>query len=327
MIDFGNDIFKMTTLTDAISKLPYVPQQIAKMGLFAVQGVPTTSILVEELRGVLSILQTKRRGEAGNVAKNGKRKTRSFAIPHIPFDDEILAEALQDVREFGSDNQLVAQAKVIADKLAEMKTSHEATLEYHRAGALNGVILDADGSTIYNLFTEFDITQQTLNFALGTKTTDVNAKCLAIIRLVEKALGGMGYAGIHCFCGSTFFDALTGHESVKSAYYRYRDSEMLRTDNRKGFSFGNITFEEYRGTVDSKVFVGANTARFFPTGVGIYKTYFAPADFMEAVNTIGQQYYAKAEPKKFNRGVDIHTQSNPLNICTMPGVLVAGTNT
>ena len=328
MIDFGNDIFKMTTLTDAINKIPFVPSRIGQLGIFQSQGVPTTSIVIEERKGILALLQTKRRGEPGLITRNAKRKTRSFAIPHIPYDDEILAESIQNVREFGSEDQMQAVVKVIADKLAEMRQSHEATLEFHRCGALNGIILDADASTIFNLFTEFGITQQTLNFALGTATTDVRKKCTAMLRFIEKALGNAGYTGVRALCGSDFFDALIGAESVKAAYYRYQDSVNLRNDPRNGFEFGGITFEEYRGKVDTTQFVGANTARFFPVGVpNLFKTYFAPADFIETVNTIGLPYYAKSEPMKFNRGVEIHTQSNPLCLCTMPGVLVAGTNT
>ena len=48
----------------------------------------------------------------------------------------------------------------------------------------------------------------------------------------------------------------------------------------------------------------------------------APADFNETVNTLGQPLYAKQEPRKFERGTDLHTQSNPLPMCHRPGVLV-----
>ncbi|HNN17418.1 MAG TPA: major capsid protein, partial [Giesbergeria sp.] len=35
-----------------------------------------------------------------------------------------------------------------------------------------------------------------------------------------------------------------------------------------------------------------------------------------------QPLYAKQEPRKFDRGTDLHTQSNPLPMCHRPGVLV-----
>jgi hypothetical protein len=61
----------------------------------------------------------------------------------------------------------------------------------------------------------------------------------------------------------------------------------------------------------------------FPLGtVDTFGTYFAPADFNETVNTLGQPLYAKQEPRKFERGTDLHTQSNPLPMCHRPGVLV-----
>ncbi len=61
----------------------------------------------------------------------------------------------------------------------------------------------------------------------------------------------------------------------------------------------------------------------FPLGtVDTFGTYIAPADFNETVNTLGQVLYAKQEPRKFERGTDLHTQSNPLPMCHRPGVLV-----
>jgi hypothetical protein len=39
------------------------------------------------------------------------------------------------------------------------------------------------------------------------------------------------------------------------------------------------------------------------------------------VNTLGLPIYAKQSPQKFDRGSDLHTQSNPLPMCLRPGVL------
>jgi hypothetical protein len=53
-----------------------------------------------------------------------------------------------------------------------------------------------------------------------------------------------------------------------------------------------------------------------------FKTIYAPADFLETVNTIGIPLYAKQEMRQYNRGLDLHMQSNPLPMCFRPGVLV-----
>lgn len=91
-------------------------------------------------------------------------------------------------------------------------------------------------------------------------------------------------------------------------------------------------FEEYRGkasyvkadgSAETREFIAPGEAHAFPLGtIDTFGTYVAPADFNETVNTLGQPLYAKQEPRKFERGTDLHTQSNPLPMCHRPGVLV-----
>jgi hypothetical protein len=97
---------------------------------------------------------------------------------------------------------------------------------------------------------------------------------------------------------------------------------------RSGFAFGGVIFEEYRGQASNVAgssvrFIAAGEAHAFPLGtIDTFSTYVAPADFNETVNTLGQELYAKQAPRKFERGTDLHTQSNPLPMCHRPGVLV-----
>ena len=42
----------------------------------------------------------------------------------------------------------------------------------------------------------------------------------------------------------------------------------------------------------------------------------------QTANTLGRPPYAKQEPRKFDRGTDLHTQSNPLPMTHRPAVLV-----
>ena len=253
---------------------------------------------------------------------------RSFTIPHIPHDDVILPEEIQGIRAFGTENELEAMANVVTDHLQSMRNKHAITLEHLRMGALKGNILDADGSTLYNLFDEFEITPKTVNFALGTASTDVKKKCLEVLRYIEDNLRGEFMTGVHCLVSPEFFDALTSHSKVKEAYERWEEGAALRNDMRSGFTFGGITFEEYRGQAtdpdgNTRRFIASGEGHCFPTGTAeSFVTYFAPADFNETVNTLGLPLYAKQCPRKFDRGTELHTQSNPLPLCLRPGVLV-----
>jgi hypothetical protein len=325
---FTDTAFSMSELTKAINILPNMYGRCEALNLFPAKSVRQRSIAIEEKNGVLNLLPTQIPGAPGTVGTRGKRKMRTFSIPHIPHDDVVLPEEVQGIRAFGSENELQSVASVLTDHLQTMRNKHAITLEHLRMGALKGVILDADGSTLLNLYEAFEITPKVVSFALSTATTDIKKKCLDVKRYVEDNLRGEYMTAIHALVSPEFFDALTSHSKVKEAYERWEDGAALRNDMRAGFTFAGITFEEYSGQAtdpDGNVrrFIAAGEAHCFPLGtLDTFSTYFAPADFNETVNTLGKPMYAKQEPRRFERGTDLHTQSNPLPMCHRPGVLV-----
>ena len=52
------------------------------------------------------------------------------------------------------------------------------------------------------------------------------------------------------------------------------------------------------------------------------QTIYAPADYIETVNTVGLPFYAKQQLMDFDKGVEIETQSNPLCINTRPRTVI-----
>jgi hypothetical protein len=318
----------MAALTAAINILPNRYGRIENLGLMPARPVRQRQIIVEEMNGVLNLLPTLPPGSPGTVGTRGKRALRSFVIPHIPHDDVVLPEEVQGIRAFGSETETEALAGVIARHLDTMRNKHAITLEHLRMGALKGVILDADGSVLYDLFDEFGIAQQSVNFALGNGNTNVKEKCIKTLSLIEDNLKGEFMNGVHCLCSPEFFSALTGHAKVEKAFETWQQGAILINDVRRGFTYAGITFEEYRGQATDiagtvRRFIAPGEAHAFPLGtVDTFASYFAPADFNETVNTVGQPLYAKQEPRKFDRGTDLHTQSNPLPMCHRPGVLI-----
>lgn len=332
---FSNRAFSVISLTDAINKVPFVPGRIGQLGIFAESGVSTTSIMIEEREGSLNLIETTSRGAPAVQNQLNKRKARSFVVPHIALEDTILADEIQNVRAFGSESQLESLEQVIQFRLAEMARKHDATLEHLRVGAIKGQILDADGSTVlYDLFSEFGVTPYSeVDFDLDNPTPAEGAikkKCHDIRRKIEDELGAQPYDHIHAFCGSAFFDDLVAHPEVKAAYERYLDGLFLRQGQARGsFEYAGIVFEEYRGKVGTVDYTDSNKAHFFPVGVpGLFRQYNAPADFVETANTIGLPRYAKqAVDQEFGRWVKLHTQSNPLPICTRPRTLIKAKRT
>jgi len=324
---FDNAAFSMSALSTAINILPNNYGLMDQMNLFPAKPVRFRQIAIEEKNGVLSLLPTLPVGSPGTVGKRGKRKLRSFAIPHIPHEDVVLPEEVQGIRAFGMESELQSISNVMVEHLQTMRNKHAITLEHLRMGALKGVILDADGSVLYDLYDEFEITPKVVDFKFSNKDLDVKEVCLGIKRYIGKNLQGEFMTGVHCLVSSTFFDKLTGHANVKEAYKDWQTGLALRSDMRTGFTFAGITFEEYFGEASdgttTRSFIEEGEGHVFPEGtVDTFATYFAPADFNETVNTLGQPLYAKQEPRKFDRGTDLHTQSNPLPMCHRPGLLV-----
>jgi hypothetical protein len=325
---FDNPAFNMAALTAAINIIPNRYGLLGEIGLFAPKPVRTRSVLVEEYAGRLTLLPTRPVGSPGTVAQAGKRRVRSFIIPHIPHDDVILPDEVQGLRAFGSETEMEALSSVMARHLADLRNKHAITLEHLRMGAIKGQILDADGSVLVDLFAEYGITQQTLAFDLANANANIKKKCYDLLRAVEDNLLGEVSTGVMVLCSPEFFDALTTHPKVEAAYARWQEGQVLIDDMRAGFTFAGITFREYRGQVTApdgttRRFIAAGEAHAFPLGtMDTFATYFAPADFNETVNTLGQELYAKQEPREFDRGVNLHSQSNPLPMCHRPGVLV-----
>jgi hypothetical protein len=161
---FLNPGFSMTSLTAAINLIPNRYGRLEALNLFPAKPVRTRQIIVEEYAGRLNLLPTKPPGSPGTVGERGKRKLRSFVIPHIPHDDVVLPEEVQGIRAFGSETEMEAISGVLARHLETMRNKHAITLEHLRMGALKGVILDADGSVLHDLFDVFKLTPTTVNF-------------------------------------------------------------------------------------------------------------------------------------------------------------------
>jgi len=330
---FDNPGFSMASLTAALNILPNRYGRVEQLGLFPAKPVRTRQIIVEEYAGQLNLLPTRPVGSPGSVGTRGNRTLRSFIIPHIPHDDVVLPEEVQGIRAFGSETEMEAISGVMARHLETMRNKHAITLEHLRMGALKGQILDADGSTIYDLFAEFGLTQTTVGFDLANAASEIKNHCYDLLSTIEDKLQGEYMTGVHVLCSPEFFRALTSHKEVKTAYTNWQQGIMLISDVRSGFTFTGVTFEEYRGQASDasgnvRRFIAPGEAHAFPLGtIDTFATYFAPADFNETVNTLGQPLYAKQEPRKFDRGTDLHTQANPLPMCHRPGVLVKLTAT
>lgn len=339
MLDvFNSNAFTVTSLATAMREIKYIPSRIGALGIFETSSVSTTSIAVEKQDdGSLILVPSSPRGGPGQTIGGGNRSLQSLRIPHFQRNDAIMADAVQDVRQFGSEAALETVMAAVAEKARRHSQHFALTEEYHRLNVIkSGRLLDADGDVIFDYFAEFGETQpDEIDFDLDNASPASGAlrkKCTGVVRQIGEALGGLPFTGVMALMGSAFADDFYAHPEVRESYLGWQAAAELRSGtvaaggNPVPLSFGGISWEEYRG--GGAVSVDADKCHIFPLGVpDLFKTVYAPADYIETVNTMGQRLYAKQWPMPNNKGVNLEFQMNAIHYCTRPRVLIRGKRT
>lgn len=326
---FAGSAFSMVSLTGAVNKMDYVPQLLGSLNIFDPMPVRTRDVWVDQRDGALALIPVSPVGAPPEELAGDLRKAVPFKTQRLAKGFTIYAEEVQGIRAFGAESEYVGVQTEYIRRLSRVRDDMELTHEYHRLGALQGVLLDADGtSVIYNYFTQFGIAEPAaINFELTTDTTDVRGKCAQVIRAMTRSAKGAFTPAteIHALVGDTFFDNLIKHPMVKETYLNWTAASDLRQGKAFGdFVFGGIVWHNYRGTDDNDtVAIGANEAKFFPVGArDVFKKAMAPAEFGPYVNTPGQDTYAlnivDRDRAAWSRG---EIYSYPLYLCQRPDVL------
>jgi hypothetical protein len=327
---FTPDGFTRVELAQFVKKIPTPYQLLDSLGLFPTRGVTTKTVAVEDLIETRGLLPSLAVGAPPTENSSDKRSLRSVATFHFALHDAIRPQDVQNVRAAGQDAALESLGAATMAKQEKMIGRLYETLEWLRMGALQGVILDGDGSTeLLNLFTLFGATQRTTSFALNNSATDVLGLCLDEKDYLEANLQGAIMTGMPmALCSPTFFKSFVTHTLVKQAFQYYQaNGQNLASDYRGGFVFGDIVWRSYAGSFTntegtSSALIAAKSAYLFPQGAGIGKTLVSPADFIDTVNSPGVLINFKQELMKYNKGYDLLLESNPLPICYRPELVV-----
>ncbi|MDT3679864.1 MAG: major capsid protein [Burkholderiaceae bacterium] len=323
----NDDLFGNTELLRAINALPYRPGgriSSRKPRIFAEKGIATLKFRLEEINGTITLIQTSPRGAPAETHPFTPRSEIELSVPHVRVRSTVQADSWQDRRGFGT-GQLANVEQERDRVLAEHSRRIEATIEWQRMGAIKGAVLDADGSTLVDLFATFGVTQQTTDCELDVTTTHLPNKLVAARRLSEAALGDDAgiVSGWVAFCSASFIDKARAHPSVEAYAAGWAGAAVMRDDVRAGgLVLGGVELIEIPDGA-GKTWIATDEAFLVPEGVdGLFMTNYAPADYTDTVNKEGLPKYSRAEPLPFNRGWQIESQSNPLSICTRPRAVV-----
>jgi hypothetical protein len=350
-----NPAFNVTSLTLALNRMPFAPGRIGDLGLYSDRRLSTTTTTVEVQNNRLALIPSQPRGTPPTQNVEDRRQLVPFLIPHFPLGDTIMADEIQGVRAFGTEDQLEAITQKVNEKLASMGRKHDVTLEYLRLGGVKGLVITRTDpltglpQVAIDLRNAFGlppkplppVAPQTYNYdfdwpivmpagmtadqiVVAQNMGSLTQLILDMVRLVADRLGAQGFTSIHGIAGRNFFDAFYKHPELRSTYINQPGAATLRDPLwMRQIYYREIVLEEYRGRIGQVQFVDDDYCHFFPVGVpDLFVEAYAPADYMETVNTIAIPRYAKQEVIRFDKGVQIETQQNVLPICSLPDTLL-----
>lgn len=319
--------FTLESLTAAINRRHYRPGQVSALGLFEEDSVTTTLISIEYRDGKLSLIEPTERGGPGETTDDEDRNRIPFEVDHYQRDDFIKADSVQNVRAFGTEDELETLEGRVQTRIDRHGQDLTMTLEHQRVGAIKGIVTSKSGKVLHNLYSRFEIAAPTpISLELDVEATKVGALWQDVKYGLEDALDEP-YTGIHVFTGRDFHKALWTHKTVQETFLYHNGAAVLRQDVPDVFQFGGATWERYRTGAKATAnagapYIAANEARVVPLGVPeLFITRFAPADYDETVNTPGLPFYAKQWRAQNGKGRHLEVQSNPISLCTRPDVL------
>ncbi len=339
---FDNDAFSQAELIAAVEHSEYKPTRMSSLNIFTPKPVRTEVVAIEKRDSVLSLVQTSPRGAPLEQRTTRKRDLRNFNTLRIGKSDRITASELQFLRAFGEEQQVAELQAELAQRMdgpGGLMDDIDMTLEHMRLGAIQGNVVDADGTTVlYNWFTEWGVTQDAvIDFDLDNASPAPGAlrkKCNQVVRQMARNSQGLWNpmsSKVHAMCSDSFFDDLVAHPEIRQLYHFTGQSELVPGgDPYQSITYGGITFENYHGTDDlSTLVIPDGEAKLFPTNTpGAFLEAMSPGETFEDLGKQGQKYYPMITRDLVrNTYVDLEIYSYPLHICTRPKMLLDAVNT
>lgn len=327
---FRNDAFSVVSLSGMIEKLPYVPNLLGSLNIFEPMPVRTRTIFVDRRENSLELIPTTADGAPPVILSGEDRDLVPLRTTRLAKRFTLYAHEIEGIRAFGTESELQAVQSEFAARSQRLKNDMEATHEFHRLGALQGLLLDADGvSVIRNYWDDFGVAKPAaVSVPLSQDAPGLRAILSGVVRGLVQGSGGAIRPGakIHALTGDDFYDTLVTHPEVERLYLNWSAASELRgnTGPFDSFEFGGVVWHNYRGTDDnSTIAVPSDTAKLFPVGVpGVFKKAMAPLETLDFIGTPGQNTYMMNIP---DRDRDMWTMgeiySYPLYFCQRPEML------
>src|SRR5574343_392705 len=329
--DFNNPL-ALTYYTAELALLENKWGLVNELGIFQEQGISQHTASIEVSNQSIGLITDQMRGAKNLANKDDVRKLVTYSVPHFPLDDYVSPQDIQGVRAYGTMDAAETEAAVIARKLERIRRLHAATMEAALCYAITNLAPYAPNGTVAGDYLA-DFTggsRPSVDFVLGTATTEVVAKCDQVVATVQDNMkSGDTVTDIVVLCSPEWFTKLIAHAKVAQSFTYYASAqEPLR--NRLGsglyrrFIYQGLEFLEYRGAYNGQRLIPAGKAYAVPRGVeGMYLSLFSPANKFTHVNSIGETAgYTFAYRDQQDEKIILQSEHNAIHVVTRPNAVV-----
>lgn len=336
---FQDDSFHVAELREMVDNLVYIPDELNRMGLFTADPISTTNVMISRNAETLALVPLTERGSLRTRLERDTRNVKYLPTFRLAQEDRISSQEMQNIAPEGRpfDVALGRALDEVEKRQRKMMRKLELTREFHRMAALQGYVLDADGSVVLDVYDEFGITRPaavTINPALidGNLRKSIYQNITRPMTAQLRLSGRNGPRGMIALCGDTFFDALITAPEIRQTYVVAMQGQELRDGfvPYSSFDFAGVKWMNYTGTVDgTTVAVPTNQCIFIPLGVeDLFVEFRAPGEDMNDANNEGREFYSTVSPdyrpNKFE-WVDVDLSTYPLYTTLVPEALLRGT--
>ena len=349
---FSGAAFEFLEMTDAVARMPYVPGQLGRMGIFGGRGTRTTKLAIDQKNFSVHLIPTSERGAPRHHVPHDKADTRDIVSKRIAIEDNVTSEEVQDQRQYGTDNTMLSATTLTTERLSVMNQSMELTHEHMRLGMVDGVVLDANGTT--ELYDWYDIWGQTdpgqEDYDLGNTSPTVDVRLMVRHQRQQVIQASGQYVDpntpVVAICGTDFYNKFVGNAAVSKAYDGWEANRAYLLDRSaeysifNEFTYGGVRWVHYRGTDDEVIDPGVGVTSeatvgmtavdmiMFPLLSGIFEMDFAPNETLADVNQPGRRVVAQRSfhpAGEAPTSVKLTLDSYPFPINRRPEVVRKGT--
>jgi len=338
-----NDTFSYVNLQRVAGNTSYVPQTLGRMQLFTPRPIIGEIVHLYEEDSTVRLVPTTERGTPDirlipDVGRMRALKTTRLAQVTSVRAAELIGIANTSLAET---IRVRNAANLLTRRTARMKSNLEKTKELHRFGAIQGKLLDADGTTVIaDFFDQFGLPQPAL---IDVDFPNIPEEELlqffqdTFLRPISIALedGGRATAGMYLasICGDGWWAKLMTHPGFREIYKLQMQAQAVaRATNPlvvpnmwMEVDFAGVRWINYQGTRNNEIAVPFNECRFFPVGAeDVFNVYWGSGETLEDAVEEGRPEYLLVRPdvRPHPEFVDAHLRSYPLYACTFPKALM-----